>query len=99
MNAIPEIIAHRFRVDGMHCAGCVSSVEKALTKVSGVTRVSVNLATNIADVAGETDVADLFSAVSRAGFQPVADTAMEDDAAPFLHGALSKLPGLTWPTT
>ncbi len=91
MNAIPEIIAHRFRVDGMHCAGCVSSVEKALTKVSGVTRVSVNLATNIADVAGETDVADLFSAVSRAGFQPVADTAMEDDA---LHAARDRREGL-----
>jgi Cu+-exporting ATPase len=69
----------------MHCAGCVSSVEKALNAVSGVTRVSVNLATNIADVAGNTDVDDLFSAVSKAGFKPVADTAMEDDEARAAH--------------
>lgn len=91
MNAIPEIIAHRFRVDGMHCAGCVGSVEKALNAVSGVTRVSVNLATSIADVAGDTEVDALFAAVSKAGFKPTADTAMEDDAT---HAARDRLEGL-----
>jgi len=91
MNAIPESIAHRFRIDGMHCAGCVNSVEKALNAVSGVTRVSVNLATNIADVAGSTAVDDLFAAVSKAGFEPVADTAMEDDAT---HAARDRREGM-----
>ena len=31
-------------IDGMTCASCVSRVEKALAKVPGVTRASVNLA-------------------------------------------------------
>ncbi|MDI9682582.1 cation transporter, partial [Burkholderia cenocepacia] len=37
-------------VDGMTCASCVSRVEKALAKVPGVTRASVNLATERATV-------------------------------------------------
>ncbi len=35
----------RLPVEGMHCGGCVSRVEKALAAVPGVSGVSVNLAT------------------------------------------------------
>jgi P-type Cu+ transporter len=34
-----------FRVDGMHCAGCVNSVKKSLEQLEGVKNVEVNLAT------------------------------------------------------
>ncbi len=39
-----------FKVEGMHCASCVASVEKALKTVKGVTSASVNLATESAIV-------------------------------------------------
>lgn len=68
----------RFRVDGMTCAGCVGNVEKALSGVSSVSDVSVNLATGLADVTGTAATADLFAAVTRAGYNPIADTGMED---------------------
>jgi len=57
-------------VTGMNCASCVSHVEKALAKVAGVQQVSVNLASEKADVtvAPGLSVADLASAVTDAGY-------------------------------
>jgi len=37
-------------IEGMTCASCVGRVEAALTKVEGVGKVSVNLATERADI-------------------------------------------------
>lgn len=42
----------RLSVEGMHCAGCVGNVEKALRSVEGVTSASVSLAHASAEVAG-----------------------------------------------
>lgn len=38
------------KIEGMTCASCVSTVEKALQKLEGVTEVSVNLATEHASI-------------------------------------------------
>ena len=32
-----------YLIEGMHCAGCVASIEKALTAVAGVQNAIVNL--------------------------------------------------------
>ncbi|WP_277590352.1 heavy metal translocating P-type ATPase [Pseudomonas chlororaphis] len=57
-------------IGGMTCASCVGRVERALAKVAGVTRVSVNLANERAhiDLLGQVDSADLIAAVSKAGY-------------------------------
>ncbi|AZC48334.1 heavy metal translocating P-type ATPase [Pseudomonas chlororaphis] len=57
-------------IGGMTCASCVGRVERALSKVAGVTRVSVNLANERAhiDLLGHVDSADLIAAVSKAGY-------------------------------
>ena len=49
----------RFLVEGMHCASCVSKVEKSLGRVPGVTEATVNLATREARVIGVGDDADV----------------------------------------
>ncbi|RQZ19259.1 Cu(2+)-exporting ATPase [Burkholderia sp. Bp9031] len=65
-------------IDGMTCASCVSRVEKALAKVPGVTRASVNLATERAtiDAAPNVSASQLAEAVQQAGYgaTPVAAT-------------------------
>ncbi|EKS9794156.1 MULTISPECIES: heavy metal translocating P-type ATPase [Burkholderia] len=72
-------------IDGMTCASCVSRVEKALAKVPGVTRASVNLATERATVDAAPDVtaARLAEAVKQAGYgaTPVAGAAIPPAAA------------------
>ncbi len=76
MPAAPATI--ELDIDGMTCASCVSRVEKALAKVPGVTRASVNLATERAtiDAAPNVSASQLAEAVQQAGYgaTPVAAT-------------------------
>ena len=58
-------------VTGMTCAACVNRVDKAVTKVEGVERASVNLATERASVSFDpslTTVAAIAAAIERAGY-------------------------------
>ena len=57
-------------IEGMTCASCVSHVEKAIAKLPDVAKVSVNLATERADVAftGKPDAAAVIRAVEGAGY-------------------------------
>ncbi|REL33252.1 Cu(2+)-exporting ATPase [Rhodohalobacter sp. SW132] len=58
------------QIDGMHCAGCVSSVEKALKSVSSVREASVNLSSEKAfvDIEDGGDLDELIDAVTSAGY-------------------------------
>ncbi|ABM41589.1 heavy metal translocating P-type ATPase [Xanthomonas euvesicatoria] len=58
-------------IEGMTCASCVGRVEAALTKVEGVDSVSVNLATEKAEIrlAGPVDRAALIQAVEKVGYE------------------------------
>ncbi len=61
-----------FSIKGMHCASCVVMLERALTKVDGVSEATVNLATEKATVTYDSKkVSDekLASAVSNVGYQ------------------------------
>ncbi|HCA21700.1 MAG TPA: hypothetical protein DEO87_04920, partial [Lachnospiraceae bacterium] len=42
----------QYSVKGMHCAACSARVEKAVSKVEGVSSCSVNLLTNSMGVEG-----------------------------------------------
>jgi Au+-exporting ATPase len=63
-------------IEGMTCASCVGRVEAALTKVEGVGSVSVNLATERADIrpAGPVDRMALIQAVEKVGYDVPAST-------------------------
>jgi copper chaperone CopZ len=36
----------KLTISGMHCAGCSSNIERALTKTKGIKSVSISLMTN-----------------------------------------------------
>lgn len=59
----------RLSVSGLSCAGCVSTVEKALQSVPGVESALVNFAEHTAAVRGEAEVDVLLKAVADAGYQ------------------------------
>ena len=61
-----EII--ELKISGMHCAGCVGTVEGALRKVDGVEEVIVNLTLEKATISGSVDSANLLSAVEKTGY-------------------------------
>ena len=58
----------QYTVTGMSCAACSSRVEKAVSKVPGVTSCSVSLLTNSMGVEGTASAADIISAVQEAGY-------------------------------
>ncbi len=62
------------RIDGMHCASCVASVEKALKGIDGVQNATVNLATETAQVTFNpkyVSLADFVMAVDNVGYEVV----------------------------
>jgi len=61
-----EII--ELKISGMHCAGCVGSVEGALRKVDGVEEAIVNLTLEKATISGSVDSENLLSAVKKTGY-------------------------------
>ena len=69
---MPELAALKpfdIPVLGMTCASCVGRVEKAVRAVAGVTRASVNLASERVQVEGG-DPAAVVSAIRGAGYEP-----------------------------
>ena len=58
----------QYDVTGMSCAACSARVEKAVTKVKGVTSCSVSLLTNSMGVEGTAPPQEIISAVEKAGY-------------------------------
>ena len=58
----------QYDVTGMTCAACSARVEKAVSKVPGVTSCSVNLLTNSMGVEGTASSSDIIAAVTNAGY-------------------------------
>ncbi len=58
----------QYNVTGMSCAACSARVEKAVSKVPGVTSCSVSLLTNSMGVEGNASPTDIIAAVEEAGY-------------------------------
>ena len=58
----------QYIVTGMSCAACQARVEKAVSKVPGVTACSVSLLTNSMGVEGTASASDIIHAVENAGY-------------------------------
>ncbi len=63
-----NISMEQYNVTGMSCAACSARVEKAVSKVPGVTSCSVSLLTNSMGVEGSAATSDIIRAVEEAGY-------------------------------
>ena len=57
----------QYTVTGMSCAACSARVEKAVSKVAGVSSCSVSLLTNSMGVEGSAPAAEIIRAVEEVG--------------------------------
>ena len=62
------IFMEQYNVTGMSCAACSARVEKAVSRVEGVTSCSVSLLTNSMGVEGNAAPSDIVKAVEAAGY-------------------------------
>ncbi len=58
----------QFSITGMSCAACQARVEKAVSRVEGVSSCSVSLLTNSMSVEGDASPDDIIKAVKNAGY-------------------------------
>lgn len=58
----------KFNITGMTCAACQARVEKAVSKLDGVTSCTVNLLTNSMTVEGSASNEEIIAAVKKAGY-------------------------------
>ncbi|MGN1117267.1 MAG: heavy metal translocating P-type ATPase, partial [Acutalibacteraceae bacterium] len=58
----------QYNITGMSCAACQTRIEKAVSKVEGVTSCSVSLLTNSMGVEGTANDSDIIKAVTDAGY-------------------------------
>jgi len=74
-----NVSAYDLPVVGMSCASCVGAVERALSKVAGVSAVSVNLLTGLAHIEGEKSLTRhaLMQAINKAGYEVGAPQTLE----------------------
>src|SRR3989338_8837495 len=62
------------KIGGMHCAGCVSSIQKYVSKIDGVTKCEVNLASQKAELEFDPSTVHLQAiekAIENAGYRVV----------------------------
>ncbi|MBU5429726.1 heavy metal translocating P-type ATPase [Kineothrix sp. MSJ-39] len=88
----------QYHVTGMNCAACSARVEKAVSKVPGVTSCSVSLLTNSMGVEGTAASSAVIEAVKAAGYgaslknakedKKEAETGLEDTQTPLLKKRL-----------
>lgn len=72
-----------YPIKGMHCASCVKLIERAVSKVPGVNRANVNLATEQLTVAFNKDTCSpekIASAVDGAGYKAIINETVEQDS-------------------
>ena len=72
----------QYNVTGMSCAACSARVEKAVSKVPGVSSCSVSLLTNSMGVEGTASPSDIIMAVENAGYGASEKGAQKSGAAP-----------------
>ncbi len=71
----------QYTVTGMSCAACQARVERAVSKVSGVTSCSVSLLTNSMGVEGTASPKDIIQAVENAGYGAAVKSKRNSSAA------------------
>lgn len=82
-QAVKNVTSKTFEIEGMTCASCVQAVEKGVSKLAGVSKVAVNLATEKMTVNFDEDrltVADIIQAVEDVGYHANVESGMHSSA-------------------
>ncbi|THE15592.1 cadmium-translocating P-type ATPase [Enterococcus hirae] len=78
-KALKNMTNQEFEIEGMTCASCAQTIEKSVAKINGVSKVSVNLATEKMNVSYDQDIVstnELLNVVEGAGYKAIPATAL-----------------------
>ncbi len=77
-----NIVKKEFKIKGMHCASCVTVIEKSLKKNKGVIEAIANLANENTVVVYEPNLIDekkIINTIERMGYKVIKDNAQKDE--------------------
>ncbi len=80
-KAISDVVHKSFKIEGMTCASCAKTVEKASGKLEGVTEANVNFATEKLSISYDptiVKVSDIKNAIVKAGYKAIDDEVAVD---------------------
>ena len=72
----------QYDISGMSCAACSTRIEKAVSKLDGVSSCSVSLLTNSMSVEGDVPEREIVQAVEKAGYSAAPKTAEKPSSSP-----------------
>ena len=75
-KALTDAASKTFKIQGMTCASCAKTVEKATRKLEGVTEANVNYATEKLSISYDplkVKISDIKNAVAKAGYKAIDD--------------------------
>lgn len=95
--ATEALVRHTLIVENMHCGGCMSKVERALTAIDGIASARANLTARrvtVAHTAGEVPVRTMIDALAEAGFRAADIAEAPPDGAMLRERALLRRIGI-----
>ena len=76
------MVEKNIKIKGMHCASCVSKIEKSIRKISGIKKVNVNIATEKVSVKYDLKKVSLdkiYGAIKSAGYEALEEQEIRKD--------------------
>lgn len=80
-NVVSDAVSKSFKIEGMTCASCVKAVERAVSKLEGVTEANVNFATEKLSISydpSQSKISDIKNAVEKAGYKAIEEETTVD---------------------
>ncbi len=102
-HVMATTIPVHIRISGMHCASCVARVERGLSRIDGLSNISVNLTTETGhfDAAAPNHLAQAVACLDKLGFPALTETVDLSiggmtcaSCAARIDRALAKIPGV-----
>ena len=98
-TAAPQKQQYKFKIEGMHCANCVRTIEKGVGKIEGVNTVTVNFAGESGYVSFDPSITSkeaIFKAVTESGYTPVDEAENLGESEKTLLAIAPVSPPIAW---
>lgn len=82
---------HLIEVENIKCGGCINSIKNALTKIEGVSEVSIDKETETIEVESSTEREEIIKILSNLGYPEKGNNTLLKKAKSYISCAIGKM--------